>query len=52
MTDAYKCNRCGNFEEGEPTGTIETTLIRGKVELCKNCVYKFKRFIKYAKEPE
>jgi len=46
MSDVQKCDRCGKVKESLP-GSIETTLIRGDVDLCQNCVFLFKRFIKY-----
>lgn len=46
MSNVQKCDRCGKVKESL-AGSIDTTLIRGDVDLCNNCVFLFKRFIKY-----
>lgn len=42
MSDAYRCNGCGEYHDGTPDGTVETTLLRGDIELCLSCVWEFK----------
>jgi len=42
MTDAYKCNGCGELKEGTPDGTVKTTLVLGEIELCLTCAREFK----------
>jgi len=42
MVEAYICNGCGEFQNGTPDATIDTTLLRGDVELCLSCVREFK----------
>ena len=42
MSDAYLCNGCEEFKAGTPAAAIDTTLLRGDVELCSPCVKEFK----------
>jgi DNA-directed RNA polymerase subunit RPC12/RpoP len=42
MSGAYRCDDCGEFFEGDATAEIETTLLRGDVELCTTCAREFK----------
>lgn len=42
MSDAYICDDCGETNEGTPTASIDTTLVRGMIELCAKCTRMFK----------
>ena len=42
MAKAYYCNGCDELKHGTPAATIDTTLLRGDVELCLPCVKDFK----------
>jgi len=42
MSDAYRCDDCGEVKDGTPAASIDTTLLRGDVDLCLPCVRKFK----------
>ena len=42
MAKAYYCNGCDELVQGKPAAEIDTTLLRGDVELCLGCVRDFK----------
>ena len=42
MSDAYLCNGCNEYYQNKPAATIDTTLLRGDIDLCMTCVREFK----------
>jgi len=42
MSDGYLCDGCNELKKGSPDGTVDSTLVRGDVELCLTCVREFK----------
>lgn len=49
MTDAYKCDKCGEYKQGQPAFSGEKTIIafaeNGKYDLCPPCWGKVREFI-------